>query len=474
MIGGFAVLALWARSDHAREMEARISSAAAGIKSVHEIKTAVSGRDITVSGLADSEAERDEIVKTLNAVDGRRIVNNELKVLERADPYRFSGRKPADGSTVFEGNIPFARAKQEFNRLLGATGTKFTLAAGMPDGGWPEFVGMGASALDLLREGELSVAGKSLTLKGAIADASGEAAVRKALATLPDGYSAEIDLDVLDDGKPASVAIVYDAASGATLSGKAPAGLAPKDLASALGLRALEGEVAASTQPGVEAIKSSLAGLGPWLAFFESLKATAKADGITVEGALGKGADRELIAKQLKEKLGDKARITLTEAQHSGTEGLERQNAATGQRQVLRSGYWLPLREFAISRDACEANTTGILKDATINFVTGSDRLGPRAVRVINSLAATLSHCLTDPSLSVEVGGHTDSQGNDAANLYLSNRRAAAVVAALAARGVPEWSMQAKGYGETSPVADNETAEGRAKNRRTTFIWSQN
>ena len=76
---------------------------------------------------------------------------------------------------------------------------------------------------------------------------------------------------------------------------------------------------------------------------------------------------------------------------------------------------------------------------------------------------------MTDPSLSVEVGGHTDSQGDDASNLDLSNRRAAAVVTALGERGVPQWSMRAKGYGETRPIASNADEAGRARNRRIEF-----
>ncbi|MCB1348591.1 MAG: OmpA family protein, partial [Maritimibacter sp.] len=65
----------------------------------------------------------------------------------------------------------------------------------------------------------------------------------------------------------------------------------------------------------------------------------------------------------------------------------------------------------------------------------------------------------------------TDNTGEPEQNYILSAQRARAVKDALAARGVPAGRMIAIGYGETEPIADNETEEGRALNRRTTFTW---
>lgn len=71
-----------------------------------------------------------------------------------------------------------------------------------------------------------------------------------------------------------------------------------------------------------------------------------------------------------------------------------------------------------------------------------------------------------NPSLIVEIGGHTDNQGNANDNLSLSKRRAEAVVHFLTNKGIAAERLQAKGYGATRPLADNNTIEGRAKNRR--------
>jgi outer membrane protein OmpA-like peptidoglycan-associated protein len=73
------------------------------------------------------------------------------------------------------------------------------------------------------------------------------------------------------------------------------------------------------------------------------------------------------------------------------------------------------------------------------------------------------------PTLVLEVEGHTDSQGDDLYNLELSQRRAQAVVDYLVAKGVPRAQLQAQGFGETKPIADNRTKEGRAQNRRVVF-----
>ena len=66
----------------------------------------------------------------------------------------------------------------------------------------------------------------------------------------------------------------------------------------------------------------------------------------------------------------------------------------------------------------------------------------------------------------IEIGGYTDNTGDPAANLQLSQQRAEAVRAALVAAGVDPSMLVAKGYGSASPVAGNDTLEGRFRNRR--------
>ena len=76
---------------------------------------------------------------------------------------------------------------------------------------------------------------------------------------------------------------------------------------------------------------------------------------------------------------------------------------------------------------------------------------------------------LLETGLAVEIGGHTDDVGNEADNLSLSQRRADAVLNHLTSAGVDRDALEAKGYGESRPRADNATEDGRARNRRTEF-----
>ena len=99
-------------------------------------------------------------------------------------------------------------------------------------------------------------------------------------------------------------------------------------------------------------------------------------------------------------------------------------------------------------------------------FGSGSANLTAQAQASLRALAAQLR----GGSGSVAVEGHTDSQGADAANLALSRQRAEAVRRVLEDAGLPGARLQATGKGESAPVADNTTADGRARNRRVEII----
>ncbi len=70
----------------------------------------------------------------------------------------------------------------------------------------------------------------------------------------------------------------------------------------------------------------------------------------------------------------------------------------------------------------------------------------------------------------IEVGGHTDNVGDDAMNMKLSHERAKAVREYLVKAGIVAERIQAKGYGESNPIASNDNDDGRKSNRRTEFI----
>jgi len=124
------------------------------------------------------------------------------------------------------------------------------------------------------------------------------------------------------------------------------------------------------------------------------------------------------------------------------------------------------LGEAAKVRD--EERGTVITLDGSVLFASGKSTLLPIAEKKLDEVAKALTDTAADRTISVE--GHTDSNGNDAFNQKLSQDRADAVRTYLVQRGVKSDHITAVGKGETTPVASNDTAEGRANNRRVEII----
>ncbi|PPC89920.1 MAG: flagellar motor protein MotB [Methylobacter sp.] len=103
-----------------------------------------------------------------------------------------------------------------------------------------------------------------------------------------------------------------------------------------------------------------------------------------------------------------------------------------------------------------------------VHFKYNSAELTENAQTILDGVAASLIAYPQDKA--IEVQGHTSSEGSDAYNLKLSQRRSQSVVSYLKQKGVND-KLYAKGYGERDPVADNSTEEGRSQNRRVELVW---
>ncbi|MEL7213603.1 MAG: OmpA family protein [Pseudomonadota bacterium] len=118
--------------------------------------------------------------------------------------------------------------------------------------------------------------------------------------------------------------------------------------------------------------------------------------------------------------------------------------------------------------DECVADIKRIGTEQKITFEPGSAVVDVSARPTLDSLASVFEECdVLD--FEIEIGGHTDSQGSEEGNQRISEQRAQAVLEQLLQRGVSTLKLTAAGYGETSPIADNETEEGRESNRRIEF-----
>ena len=98
-----------------------------------------------------------------------------------------------------------------------------------------------------------------------------------------------------------------------------------------------------------------------------------------------------------------------------------------------------------------------------IRFDANSDKIRPESEALLNELLGLIQQ---NPKLKLEFSGHTDSDGDEAVNLSLSQKRAEAVLAWLKNRNAPVDKHKAKGYGESKPIASNKTKEGKELNRR--------
>jgi outer membrane protein OmpA-like peptidoglycan-associated protein len=106
------------------------------------------------------------------------------------------------------------------------------------------------------------------------------------------------------------------------------------------------------------------------------------------------------------------------------------------------------------------------LNGKTIEFETASAVLLPRGKAILDTVATLLRNA---PDARIEVGGHTDNQGDDASNMELSVRRSQSTRDYLVAKGIDGERLDPIGFGESKPVAPNTTIEGRQRNRRIEF-----
>lgn len=118
-----------------------------------------------------------------------------------------------------------------------------------------------------------------------------------------------------------------------------------------------------------------------------------------------------------------------------------------------------------VGPDGCELQVAIDLRGVEFDF--DKSTLRPESQQTLNEATEVLKQY---PDIRVEVAGHTDSIGTEEYNQGLSERRAAAVYDYLVANGIDGSRLNSRGYGETSPIADNATREGRQRNRRTELV----
>ncbi|CAB3792654.1 Peptidoglycan-associated lipoprotein [Paraburkholderia caffeinitolerans] len=175
---------------------------------------------------------------------------------------------------------------------------------------------------------------------------------------------------------------------------------------------------------------------------------------------------QKLINPQLKQVHKGQLKIDGTQIEVRGEVGNEaqRQQIASDMANALNPTYTIRngLRVSASEQGLLDQT----LANRTIEFETGSATLAPQGRAILDQMAAVLAKMNTR---TVEIIGHTDNSGNRASNIALSQARADTVKGYLVGKGISPQQLTTDGVGPDQPVASNDTAEGRARNRRIEF-----
>ena len=139
------------------------------------------------------------------------------------------------------------------------------------------------------------------------------------------------------------------------------------------------------------------------------------------------------------------------------------------------AGYYMDVQEKKL-RDRLRGSGVSVTRQGSnislnmpgnLTFDTNSTEITPSFFSVLNSVVLVFKEY---PKTSIRVAGHTDSVGSESYNLGLSQKRAQAVASYFTAQGVAHQRFQVIGYGESVPIASNQSPEGRAQNRRVELL----
>ncbi|MCV2867193.1 OmpA family protein [Defluviimonas sp. WL0002] len=329
-----------------------------------------------------------------------------------------------------------------------------TIGLGVPSPDWAQAVAMGIDATAKLGKAVItfSDADVSLVADAAVAQELFDRVVGELESNLPEVFSLHA---VLAEGDAASsqsegvqeFSAILSEDGGVELRGRVTDQLAREAVESYARSRFGAAEVYAATRldPGLPKgwsirVLAALEALG----HLQSGQVRVRADRVFISGTTDQPDARDDVARILSDKLGEAQKFQID----------------ISYVPVVVPEVTLP------SPEECVAAINSALSEQKIDFEPGSARIAASANDTLDTIADHLRDCA---DAQIEVAGHTDSQGSDEMNMNLSRSRAQSVVQALMARRVLTGNLSAVGYGETIPIATNDTEEGREQNRRIEF-----
>ncbi len=412
----------------------------------------ITGRDALLKGEAPAPEARLAARDNAERVFGLRLVRDETTLLPEQKP--FGTTVTRDGNRVIvAGSIPPGPARKT---LLDAVAKSFP-SLSIDDQLKPargasanhlNGLSFGLGELAKLARGQVSLQDQTLSLTGHAETIEAYDAVRARLQALPAGFTLGRGLGNNDITSPAIRPYLFSAVRGErdlTLTGFVPDQKAREDIL-AFARRFFEGDrVVDSLQLGLGAPEGFLQAVRGGLQDLSRLMpgaSLAMSDkSVALRGLALHGAARDQVSAAFRGRLPSSFGVTLDI------------NTAPPPPPITVMGE-------------CNFLFQDLLTRARIQFDTGSATIAPESFGLLDRLVVVVRRC---EGAKVEIAGHTDSVGSADSNLALSEARAKSVVDYLAQSGIAGERVEARGYGANRPVASNETAEGRAQNRRIEF-----
>jgi OOP family OmpA-OmpF porin len=429
-------------------LEADLAAATgAALKSTILDKTRISasGRDVALSAEAFSDVGRQSALSQAEAVPGVRLVIDDTRLVPEARPFVWTAERDVVRVTL-SGSSPLPAIKA---RLLDAArgaipNTEVVDRTGLARGAPPRFDAAAQLLLEQvgrLKDGKVSLSDTTVTLSGMARDLGGREAIAAALRNLPEGFTVA---ENAVKAPPYIFQVNKDPVAGTvTLTGYVPDNTVHAALVTTATRKFFDAKV-------VDQLKASIgapAGFAP--------AATLAL------GALSRLSTGSLVIADREVKLSGDALYGVAADQI-------RASLATELPKDWKAVSEVTVRPAATLVDAsvCQQLFADLLRRGRIRFETAKATIDPDSAALLDRLVEAALRC---PGTGIEIAGHTDTDGEDAANQALSERRAQAVVDYLVRAGLPRERLTAVGFGSSQPLAANDTDEGKAQNRRIEF-----
>jgi OOP family OmpA-OmpF porin len=445
------------------QFEAGVGAALAAIAPLKAGAATLTDNVLTVVGEApDAASYAKALAATTSLPQGVTLGRFDV-ALPKVSPFDFLALREGAGVTL-SGHAPDPATKARLLEAAAGLGVPvkdaLTLGGGAP-AGFETMAKTAIAALAPLRSGRAALSDATLTVSG---QANDPAAYGRALAVaqnLPQGLS----LGRFDVAAPKVSPYVFSAVRAGpelTLKGYAPDPAVRGrllDAARQIAPQVSGGlDVASGAPAGFEA--AAKAALGA-LAQLADGSATLVDGSLQLSGSAPSAGAREAILSALRA-----AGVTLGKIDVAAPPAPVGAATEAPPPSASSPPPGAPRRPLTQAEAVCHDRLLERLAEEKIQFDTGSARIAAASQGLVRKLAEEVKNC---SDVDLEVEGHTDDVGDEDANMALSRARAEAVVKALTAAGAPSARLTAQGYGETRPIASNDTPEGRAQNRRIEF-----